>query len=272
MTETPARRPPTPSAAERAKSIAVRQGPTTLVPSGTGTDPVAVAPRLHHVQCDGSVSLLLDDDHPLVSAARLAPQGDLAVMCELADLAPVDLREPTRGLLWITGRLRALSAEAARWRAVRIAEDRPAGALLDVGHGGTLLCLHPASVVLADGEGTQSIRPDAFAAAEPDPFSRWETHWLRHLEADHSDVVGLLAKHVPAELRGGRVRPLGLDRFGLRLRIEAKAGDHDLRLAFARPARTQEDVAAELRRLVGCPFLARIARPGPALGHALPPQ
>lgn len=259
MTETPARRPPAPHGAERAKSIAVRQGPTTLVPSGCGTGLAAVAPRLHHVHSDGSVSVLLDEDHPLVSAARQAPRGDLAVMCEMADLAPVELREPTRGLLWITGWLRALGADAARGRALRIAEERPAGALLDVGHGGTLLCLHPASLVLADSEGTQSIPPQAFAAAVPDPFSRWETHWLRHLEHDHSDVVELLAKHVPDELRGGRLRPLGLDRLGLRLRIEADDGDHDLRLAFARPARNQEDVAAELRRLVGCPFLAHAA-------------
>ncbi|MGH3515889.1 MAG: DUF2470 domain-containing protein [Haloechinothrix sp.] len=251
------RRPPAPHAAERAKSIAVRRGPATLVPSSGArdVDPVAVAPTLHHVHPDGSVSVLLDGDHPLVAAARSAPRGDLAVMCELADLAPVELREPTRGLLWITGWLRALNPSAARARALLIAETDPLGGLLDVGHGAALLCLYPASLVLSDGEGTHSIRPHIFAGAQPDPFSRWETRWLRHLECDHADVLELLAKHVPEKLRGGRIRPLGLDRFGLRLRIESEAGDHDLRLAFTRPASTEHHVAAELRRLVGCPFM-----------------
>lgn len=257
MAVTEIRRPPAPRPEERAKSLAVRRGPAALVPSTGAEDSPAITPRLHHVHADGSVSLLVDEDHPLVASARSAPRGDLAVMCEIADLAPVALREPVRGLLWMTGWLRALSPETARARAGWIAQEHPAASLLDIGHGATLLCLHPASVVLADGEGTHSIAPHTFAAARPDPFSRWEGAWLAHLESDHSDVVDLLTKHLPQRLRGGRVRPLGLDRFGLRLRVESETGDHDVRLAFARPAATEQDVAAEFRRLVGCPFLAQ---------------
>lgn len=260
MADAHIRRPPAPRPEERAKSLTQRRGPATLVPSSALDEPTSVAPRLHHVHADGSVSLLIDAEHPLVATARKAPRGDLAVMCELADLAPVELREPVRGLLWITGWLRALTPDTARARALWIAQERPAGELLDVGHGAALLCLHPASLVLADGEGSHSIQPHAFAAAQPDPFSRWETAWLRHLEDDHSDVVELLTKHVPEELRGGRIRPLSLDRFGLKLRVEAETGDHDVRLAFARPAANQQDVAAELRRLAGCPFLAHTRR------------
>jgi hypothetical protein len=70
-------------------------------------------------------------------------------------------------------------------------------------------------------------------------------------------VVSMLAKHLPEELRGGHVRPLGLDRFGLRLRVEAVDTDHDVRIAFSRPVESSEQLSVELRRLVGCPFLAR---------------
>ena len=77
----------------------------------------------------------------------------------------------------------------------------------------------------------------------------------RHLESDHSDVVGQLAKHLPANLREDRIRPLGLDRFGLRLRVESDTGDHDVRLAFSRSVDSPLQLAMELRRLVGCPFL-----------------
>jgi hypothetical protein len=258
VTEAPVsiRRPQAPNPAERAKTIATRNSPATLVPTAerTDRDTERVVPAMHHVHVSGSVSILLPDDHPLVAATTQTQRRELAVMCELADHAPVDLREPIRGLLWITGRLRPLDPVAARARAISIAETRPDHRLLDVGHGMTLLRLTPASLVLADADGTHSLRPHMFSAASPDPFHDYEAHWLRHLESDHSDVVGQLAKHLPPALRDGHIRPLGLDRYGLRLRVEADSGDHDVRLAFSRPIDSPPQLAAELRRLVGCPY------------------
>lgn len=251
------RRPPAPSPAERAKTIAVRNGPGALLPT-TG-DPAGsdrVVPELHHVHPSGGVSVLLPDDHPVLERTRDAARGELAVVFELADHAPVELREPIRGLLWITGWLRLLPPESARARAVSIADTRPDPRLLDLGHGLSLLRLTPASLVLADAEGTHSLRPHVFGAAAPDPFHHYEQGWLRHLEHDHPDVVRQLARHVPARLRGGRVRPLGLDRCGLRLRVESDHGDHDVRLAFGKPCHSPAQLGTELRRLVGCPFLA----------------
>jgi hypothetical protein len=220
-----------------------------------GCDAERVEPVLLLVPHSGSASILLPDEHPMVLESRQAQRGELAVMVELADHAPVPLREPVRGLLWITGWLRPLSEVSARARAVSIAEQRPDHRLLDVGHGLTLLRLTPASLVLADAEGTHSLRPHMFSAAPPDPFHDYEAEWLRHLESDHPDVVDQLARHLPAELRNGRIRPLSLDRFGLRLRVESPAGDHDVRLAFSHPVTDPPQLAVELQRLLGCPFL-----------------
>ncbi|WP_236790200.1 DUF2470 domain-containing protein [Amycolatopsis sp. GM8] len=253
MTQTSTRRPPAPAPAERAKTIATRECPGSLVPTGPGSGE-RVVPDLHHVHPSGSVSILLRDGHPLLTRSA---DAEVAVMFELADHAPVDLREPVRGLLWITGWLRPLGAAAARARAVAIAEHRPDPRLLDLGHGVSLLRLTPASLVLADAEGTHSLRPHMFSAATADPFAGYETGWLRHLEQEHADVFADLARHVPEELRGGRIRPLGLDRFGLRLRVETDADDHDVRLAFSRPVSNPTELGSEMRRLVGCPFLAR---------------
>ncbi|TQM81847.1 uncharacterized protein DUF2470 [Saccharothrix saharensis] len=250
MNET--RRPPTPHPAERARTIAARGGRAALLPSdGAET---RITPVLHHVHPDGEATIVLPDEHPLVEAAR---RSELTAMLEVADQAPVALREPVRGLLWITGWLRTLSAEQARVASVLVAEARPDPRLLDVGHGASVLRLSPASLVVADAEGTTSLRPELFAQAEPDPFAAHEDHWLRHLELSHRDVVGLLAQHLPADLKGGHVRPLGLDRFGLRLRVEMADEDHDVRIAFSRPVGTAQELAAELRRLMGCPFLAQ---------------
>ena len=68
-------------------------------------------------------------------------------------------------------------------------------------------------------------------------------------------MVERLADRLQTRPRRGRVRPLGLDRYGVRLRVEAEDGDHDVRLPFTKPV---DDVAAlgrAIRVLMGCPFL-----------------
>lgn len=253
VTDTQTKRPPAPHAAERARTIAARHGSAALLPqSGSRTSPL-----FHHVHPCGTTILLLADEHPLVAQLWQAPRAEVTAMLEIADQAPVPLREPVRGLLWLTGWVSALDGEEAREEVLAVADVRPDHRLLDAGHGASVLRLTPASMVIADAEGTSSIRPEQFASATPDPFCRNEDHWLRHLESAHSDVVGQLARHLPEELQAGHVRPLGLDRFGLRLRVEAECEDHDVRIAFSQPVSTPQELAAELRRLMGCPFLAQ---------------
>jgi hypothetical protein len=249
-------RPPVPGPSERARTIAAR-GPASLLPPLPSLPPAAVerqpdrvAPLLHHVHADASVTILLPDEHPLVA------QSPVTTMVELVDMAPVPLREPVRGLLWITGRMRALPEASARALAVDLTQVKPDPRFLDLGHGATLLCLEPVSLVVADADGTHPLTPAEFAAADEDPFCHQEAEWLRHLELSHTDVLHTLGRHLPEQLRGGHLRPLGLDRFGLRLRVEAIEDDHDVRLAFDRPIGTLPELSAELRRLVGCPFLA----------------
>ncbi len=91
------------------------------------------------------------------------------------------------------------------------------------------------SAVVADSSGAESVAIDALLAAAPDPFQDVETVWLQHLEEDHADLVEMLARRLPSTLRTGRVRPLGIDRYGVRLRIEGASGDHDVRLDFTEP-------------------------------------
>jgi hypothetical protein len=249
------RRPPVPQPAERARTIASRGGRAVLLRSNSDdSDQERIQPHLHHLHADGTVTVLLADDHPMFGSARA---GRLPAMVEVADRAPVELREPVRALLWITGLLEPLDRDAAREQALLVADERADSRLLDVGHGYGVLRLIPASLVLADSEGTSSLSPEEFGAATPDPFAAFEDNWLRHLDSAHRDVVGMLIRLLPDGLRGGNVRPLGLDRYGLRLRVEATEGDHDVRLAFSQPVDTPQSLALELRRMVGCPFLAR---------------
>lgn len=62
---------------------------------------------MHQVRADGSAVLLLADDEPLPEQIRGAA-GAFTAMLEVTDPAPVDLREPVRGLLrrcWPTPRV-----------------------------------------------------------------------------------------------------------------------------------------------------------------------
>lgn len=255
--------PQAPTPAERARTIASHGGPASLLPALDDTVE-RVTPALQHVHASGSVSLLLPDDHPIVTSSRgddepgQNGQGELPMMLELADEVPVDVREPVRGLLWITGWLRGLDERAGRARAMSIADNRPDPRLLDVGHGLSVLRLTPVALVLSDAEGTHPLTPQAFRTATPDPFCHDERRWLRHLESAHADVLTQLARHVPEPLRHGRIHPLGLDRYGLRLRVECGDDDHDVRLSFSRPVDDPAQLATELRKLVGCPFHNRV--------------
>lgn len=243
-----------PIPAERARSLAERRGRATLLPGpGPGRVSARVSPLLHHVRPRGDAVLLLPDEHPLV-AAPTGREAGIPAMLEITDTAPVALREPVRGLLWVSGWLRPLSGTDARAAALDVAETRPDHRLLDVGHGASVLRLRTTSLILADAEGADAVRLEEFSRARPDPFCPVEAHWLRHLEECHADVVEQLASQLPARLRraDSRVRPLGLDRFGLRLRVELGDGDHDVRLRFGRPAADLGELGRELRRLLGC--------------------
>jgi hypothetical protein len=243
------RRPPAPTGAERARSVAARTcSPAALV--GTGT-PIT-RPLTQHVRADGSAVLVLAGDEPLLERLDAEPSA----MLELADPAPVDLREPVRGLLWITGRLAVVAPGRARRIAIGLAERRPDTALLEIGHGAVMVRLTAHSVVLSDAEGTAALAPLDLAAALPDPFCHHEHRWLRHLEERHPEVFPALARHLPTALRdarGLRVRPLGVDRCGLRLRVEHAEADHDVRIAWEGPIATLDELRVQFHRLVGCP-------------------
>jgi uncharacterized protein DUF2470 len=235
-----------PRLAERARTITARGGRAALFrPAGDGPAE-RIEPALHHMQPNGSILLLVRDDDPVVAVAR----GQFATLVEIADRAPVPLRQPVRGLLWIIGWLCTLDGDQAREATVAVAEQRPDGRLLDVGHGLAALRFFPSRLVVADGDGAGSLRPDDVVHAAPDPFHAYENRWLPHLDQVHRDLIDTLEVLLPARLRGGHIRPLGVDRCGLRLRVESDDGDHDVRLAFSRSVYTPAQLAVELRQMV----------------------
>jgi hypothetical protein len=208
-----------PSTAERVRTTCARADRALLAVDTR--EPIAVS--IHDVLRDGSFVIA-------VPSATFAAVTDSTAVLELTDYAPVPLREPVRSLVWISGPLRRMPPHY------------------------TLVRCEVASVVVADSTGAEAVSVDALTAARPDPFCVVESDWLRHIEAHHRDVVDLLASRLPARMRRGRASLLGMDRYGLQLRVEADNGDHDVRLPFPEPVHDVAGLNRGIRTLIGCPF------------------
>lgn len=217
----------------------------------SGSEPTPVD-LVHLFECQAF--LLVPTDCAAIALATDTADG-VPAMVEITDCAPIDLRERVRSLIWLNGIAHPVPRDLERDLALEIATDHPNGGLLDIGHGRSMIRLQVDNAVVASSSGAAAVGVAELAVADPDPFWEYESDWIAHLDADHADVVGRLARKLPRELRKGRVRPLGLDRFGIRFRVEGADGDADVRLPFPRPVNDVGELSRALRTLAGCPFM-----------------
>jgi len=168
--------------------------------------------------------------------------------------------------VWIRGRLHQVSPSVVSGLLDLIAAEHPHPALLQVQTPGSgpvadgdtqylLARLEIVSVVVTDATGAEAVDAAALLAARPDPFCALESCWIKHLDTAHRDVVARLAARLPGRLRRGDVRPLGVDRYGMRLRVESADGDRDVRLPFREPVDDVVGLSQAIRVLMGCPFV-----------------
>ena len=242
---------PGPSTAERIRSACARSRDAVL--ALPASDPVPTT--MHHLRTCGDVVIGVGSGSHAVTTAWSSGGHGVPAVLELTDYTPLPLREQVRSLVWLRGTIHPVAPNAQRALASEVAGETAYESLLDVGHGTTLLRLRLASAVAADATGAEPVDVDELRLATPDPFWEFESAWLRHLSDDHAEVIDLLARRLPANLRRGRVRPLAIDRYGITLRVEASDADHDVRLPFAEPVDDFTALSRAVRILVGCPFL-----------------
>jgi hypothetical protein len=253
---------PAPTTAERIRSTCVRAGGALLAVESA--EPLTTA--LHHLLADGSFAVGVPAGGAVAEQLSDCGASGAQTVLELADYAPLPLREPVRSLVWIRGRLHRVPPSEVREMLDLIATEHPNPALLQVQtpasrpaavEGDTqylLARLEIESVVVTDATGAEAVDSAALLAARPDPFCAFESCWIRHLDTAHRDVVARLASRLPARLRRGDVRPLGIDRYGMRLRVESAEGDRDVRLPFGTPVDDVIGLGKAIRVLLGCPF------------------
>lgn len=249
---------PAPTTAERIRSACVRAGGALLALETGPARPDPVVTPVHHLLPDGSFALALPSTDDAVAGAQ--------AVLELTDYAPLPLREPVRSLVWVRGRVQEFPPAEVAETVDLIAAEWPHPALLQVdtprcapsdGQDAryTLVRLEIASVVVTDATGAEPVSVEDLLAARPDPFCEVESNLLWHLDTAHSDVVARLVSRLPAPLRRGQVRPLGLDRYGVRFRVEGPDRDHDVRLPFHKPVDDMTGLSQAIRVLMGCPFI-----------------
>jgi Domain of unknown function (DUF2470) len=240
-----------PTTAERIRSACVRAGGAMLAVEGV--DPVSTP--VHHLLDDGSFAITVRGDGILGGMVAAAGTAGVQAVLEMTDYSPV------RSLVWIRGRLYGVPLGEVDALLDLIAAENPNPALHQVNSRSiadtryALMRLEIESVVVADSTGAESVGVSMLLGASPDPFCAMESCWLQHLESAHREVVDRLATRLPTSLRRGRVRPLGLDRYGMQLRVENDDGDHDVRLPFAKPVDDVTGLSQAIRILMGCPFL-----------------
>lgn len=159
----------------------------------------------HRVGPDGRVVLLVDDTSPLATAADREP-GGVPVLVRAARLRCGPGPDRVRTRVELLGRM-----TGERW------------------DGGRALTVLPAHVSL-DGTVVPVRR---YRRAAPDPFAAHEAEELTRLDARPEDLLRLLG--APAA-DAAVVVPVGLDRYGLTLRVTDAAGTAEHRVPFPREA------------------------------------
>ncbi|MET9496075.1 DUF2470 domain-containing protein [Streptomyces sp. NPDC006552] len=216
--------PPTPTDAERARTILAAAGSLAL--TATATEDRFDHVVLHAVDAAARLLLLDPADPRLTAALAAAPHSGLAVYAEVTDVAPVAVRERVRARLALSGRL------------------TPAGP-------GTLV-LRPARAALSEDDTVRTLDAAALGAAAPDPLAAQEAELLDHLDTGHADLLAELARPARADALTGvvAVRPLRLDRTGLVLRLERAATHQDVRVPFRTAAQSPHDVGPRIQELL----------------------
>ncbi|MDT0308786.1 DUF2470 domain-containing protein [Streptomyces sp. DSM 44917] len=240
-----------PSGAERVRTLVAGNASAVLVIPGCESSeraPATVDARA--VSPSGDVLLLLPVGSPATRAATHATADEVTAVMEITDVAPVAVPHRIRGRGWVAGWLTHVP-EAERPAALALLADERPG-LPEPGPGAALLRLEVGEAYTDDLWGAEHVEPEDFAEAAPDPLARHEAELLQHLAASHGSQLRSLCALVGD--RGAcagwqRVVPLGLDRFGLRVRFCAADACFDARFEFPHPVTGIPGLRTAIRHL-----------------------
>ncbi len=233
-----------PTRAERARTVLRRASVVEVLSMPDRTDVVDV----HGTDPYGRPLLLTRDVSGLAAAAREDPEGLLAVV-HAVDVCPVPMPDRIRGEVWLAGVVTEVPPTELTAATMALAERDPAGELLDVGAGQIVLRMDVVEIRLTDRlvapcREPELVDPDDYREAVADPLTDGEPEWLGHLVCAHpAEFAQLCLRLDPADRPPGcRLRPVALDRFGIRIRAESDGGHRDVLVPFAAPLTAADEL------------------------------
>lgn len=216
------------TAAERARTILATSGDVQVSLLGTTSDLAR-----HVVTPDGSLLLLAPARASGLFGVASRSSADL-VTVEATDVVSVPQPDRVRGRLRLLG---SLDTRGGPWSGdvvdhLRGPEPEPVGPVEPV----EVVRFVPTGVSLdwPRQERWVGVDLDSYRVADHDPLADLEHTWLPHLEQGHAALLrALAARACPGLAPSVSVHALGLDRFGLTLRLYAPGRSTDVRLPFA---------------------------------------
>ncbi|MEU8707454.1 DUF2470 domain-containing protein [Streptomyces sp. NPDC048565] len=211
-----------PTPVERVLSILTAAHSMTVV--SDGLDPVEVH-RLDGTAAMGHIHL-----HEPSGSGTPSPGLRIPVRLEFTDIAPTPVRDRTRARVTVTGLL-----------AAPYSTDTEESTCMEFGQA-----------VFEDHRGRSFVTLDTLQETDPDPIATSEAAMLTHLVDDHGELVPLLLRLVQPQPEKGvtRVLPLGMDRYGVTLRLEYPGTHRDVRLPFAKPVARLDQAGPQIHALL----------------------
>jgi len=191
----------------------------------------------------------LGDGTPVLTVSTLAEHGrnlarDPRASLLVADPAPGD--DPLdSGRVTLAGRAERPAGEEAEAAQAAFLAAAPASAVYGGFGDFSQYVLRVERVRWVGGYGRMaSADGGAYAAAEPDPVRPSAAYAVRHLNEDHADVLLVAARSLAGYGDASAARCVGLDRYGLDLRVTTPRGRAGARVAFDAPVAEPDGLRA----------------------------
>jgi putative heme iron utilization protein len=235
---------PTPTHAERARTLVAH------LPTGTLCT-IALEPEGYPY---GSfVTVAFDGGNPVLLISGLAehtrnlerdPRASLLV-AESGSADPL-----ANGRVTMLGLCHRVEGDGGRARAAFLAAHPNSAYYADF-RDFAFWTLGVTAIRYIGGYGRMSWVTEAdWQAAEPDPLGPAAADAIAHMNADHADAMVLCCKAFSKATDITTARMTGLDRYGFEMSVQTPEGPRPVRLAFAAPVTTPEQVRAALVAMV----------------------
>jgi heme iron utilization protein len=235
---------PTPSHAERARTLVSRMSTGTLCT-------LALEPEGYPY---GSfVTIAFDDGNPVFLISGLAEHTKNLEQDHRASLLVAEngAEDPlANGRVTILGPCTRVEGDDGRARGAFLTAHPNAAYYADF-RDFSFWKLRVNAIRYIGGYGRMSwISPDDWHAAEPDPLAPFAAGTIAHMNADHGDAMVLYCKAFSKATDVTSAKMTGVDRYGFDMSAKTLEGPRPVRVAFPKPVSTPAEVRAALIAMV----------------------